>query len=559
MSADQLIFEESLDVDSTQPIFTDKDYTYILDSNNGSYNSQITFESSQLSNNDRYINWSEAYIEIPLVLSLNATAVTTGFHAAAAQYSASLKSGFWNLINSISVDVNGQNVVSLTPFTNMYINFKALTTFSQEDQEKFGGLLGFAKDDSLSFQYSNAASTNGIYTNNNQNYVNIFPTNVATAKTIGNLGLLKRQLNHCFDPAQVPFSTFNSATVSRTIGKNYFEAVDSTTTNNGYKVWYILATIRLKEFDFFDKMPLIKGSQVKIIINTNTSTSRVACTTVGTLMTSTATNISLQGGTNPVIISSAAANNGMAALVALGTNPSYDLNLSILRCTNSSLPAGGANGCPVASHQSLTSCRLYVPLYQFNPDFAQKMLSVGSVKKVQYRDIYEYTVNNVSAGGTFNSILSNGIVNPKRLVVVPIQNNGAGNLSPLASPFDTAPCTTAPLAAITQFNVMVGGINVFSLNQNLDFEVFQHELSETGVNFGKTTGLGSGLITALDFQTSYRYLTVDLSRRLPNEDLTPKSIQIMGTNASLIGLDLYCFVEYEKEIKIDITTGQIVR
>ena len=81
-------------------------------------------------------------------------------------------------------------------------------------------------------------------------------------------------------------------------------------------------------------------------------------------------------------------------------------------------------------------------------------------------------------------------------------------------------------------------------------------LGDSGINGGKTTGLCSGLLSALDFQTSYRYIVCDLGRRLTTEEGVPKSIQILGQNQSNQPLDLFVFVEYEKSLSIDVVTGQ---
>jgi hypothetical protein len=290
---------------------------------------------------------------------------------------------------------------------------------------------------------------------------------------------------------------------------------------------------------------------LKITINTNTASVTVTGAATPTITTAAA-NISILGGTCPFIIASSATNQGMNGVCTAAAG-NYIANLSIAKCTNASLKAGAAS----LTHPTLQACRLYVPLYEFTPSMASQFLSLGTKKSVRYSDIYQFTVSNVAAGGTFNQLISNGITNPKRLLIVPFMASTV-DFSPFTSPFDTAPATTTPMVSLTQLNVQCSGINVWSMNTQYDFEAFMHELSETGVNGGKTSGLCSGLLSELDFSTSYRYYLCNLSRRLPNEDGVPKSIQIMGTNASSIAVDLYVFVEYDRSIDIDVVTGQIL-
>jgi hypothetical protein len=42
---------------------------------------------------------------------------------------------------------------------------------------------------------------------------------------------------------------------------------------------------------------------------------------------------------------------------------------------------------------------------------------------------------------------------------------------------------------------------------------------------------------------------------LPVEESVPKSVQIIGTNASAKALDFFCFIEYGCDISIDILSG----
>lgn len=545
--ADQLIFEDSIANDSNASPFKDKDYAYVLDQNGGSYNGQILIDTSTLSNVDRFANYREAYLEIPLVMTLNnSTATAASFNGATAPYAMALKSGFWQLIHSISVDFNGRSVVQLTPYTNMWVSFRAVTELSLNDVQKFGASIGYSKDSSSSFTYSAAASADGIRVCNNRAYPALQTIQTSTGEA-SNAGLLQRQLTTATDPTVAPWSTFMNAASHATVGKPHY-----VNTAAEYKAWYVIAKIRLRDVcDWFDELPLIKGASMKITINTNTASVTVTGAATPTITTSSA-NISILGGTCPFMVASSAGNQGMNP-IATAAAGNYIANISIGKCTNAALKAGAVS----LTHPTLQACRLYVPLYEFTPSMASQFLALGTKKKVVYTDVYQYTVSNIAAGGTFNQLISNGIVNPKRLLIIPFMASTV-DFSPFTSPFDSAPATTTPMVALTQLNVQLSGINVWSMNAQYDFETFMHELSETGINGGKTPGLCSGILSEQDFATSYRYYLCNLGRRLPNEDGVPKSIQIMGTNASSIALDLYVFVEYERALNIDVVTGQIL-
>jgi hypothetical protein len=230
-------------------------------------------------------------------------------------------------------------------------------------------------------------------------------------------------------------------------------------------------------------------------------------------------------------------------------------------------------------NEAFNQVRLYVPLYQLNPQMEEQYLSLNRTKKIVYRDIYQYQTD-VAQDETFNVLLTNGLVNPKFIITIPMLHQsaagafGRGNISgvlgnganapvngvpcpPHQSPFTTEPATTSPLVALRDFNVQIAGQNMFIQNQLYDFEVFANELQPVNaINGGLVTGLTSGLISETDFQYMYRYYICDVSRRLPAEDSVPKSVQILGKNVSLQPITLYTFVEFERDITVDLVTGQ---
>ena len=224
----------------------------------------------------------------------------------------------------------------------------------------------------------------------------------------------------------------------------------------------------------------------------------------------------------------------------------------------SSIPA-------VAQSPLSRSIYLYVPSYTFNPVYEQAYLS-SPVKQIKYTDIYQYQILNTAAGGAglINSLVTNGIANIKSILILPFFSAGTAGATGLPagmpvyqSPYDPAGTgCTSPLSLLTNFNVVVSGQNSIYNTQRFAFEQFNNQLYGTNsVNGGMTDGLTSGLVDRLGFDMEYGYYYVDLSRMLPVEESVPKSIQIIGTNASARAMDYIVFVEYGVEISIDALTG----
>ena len=175
---------------------------------------------------------------------------------------------------------------------------------------------------------------------------------------------------------------------------------------------------------------------------------------------------------------------------------------------------------------------LYVPSYTFNPSFESAYLSKPT-KTIVYSDLYQYTTSVVNGGGaSFNFLVTNGISNIKSVLIIPMEAKmgatvdptgaapgiaGISSAQPWFSPFDSCGGgTTAPCAALNNFNVVVAGQNMIYNTQQYSFEQFQNHLyGVNAVNSGLTDGLTSGLIDYWKFLQMYSYYYVNCARMMP--------------------------------------------
>jgi hypothetical protein len=252
-----------------------------------------------------------------------------------------------------------------------------------------------------------------------------------------------------------------------------------------------------------------------------------------------------------------------------GCNPlvagQYAMSVSIYKNVNT--------GYGQTSAQTpLTAVRLYAPIYKFNPLAEQRYLSLSPQKKVEYNDVFQYQFSNITAGTTFNFLVTNGIQNIQSVLVVPLinsTNNGVTSLTltnaaPVA--VSSVPPTllsgTCPTGAcpdpisLINFNILISGVNLFLNNQLYDYEQFRQELmSSNQLNGNITSGLTSGLISEKMFSNLYRWYYGNAARCLPSEEGVSRSVQIIGQNNSLVAIDLLVFVEFKKSMTVDISTG----
>jgi hypothetical protein len=140
------------------------------------------------------------------------------------------------------------------------------------------------------------------------------------------------------------------------------------------------------------------------------------------------------------------------------------------------------------------------------------------------------TLTGTSANGSFNALITNGLVRPLSVIICPFNTNSVSGVSNITNPFSTAPGTLDPYMAIRAFNVQVSGVNLFPQNIDFSWTEFQNELSKMGaINGNVTTGLTSGLISLHDYEKGYGYVVADCSRSYSFDDIVPKSILLSGS------------------------------
>jgi hypothetical protein len=543
---DEFIYKKSMARDLDEVPFLERTILNVADQENGAYNGQIRFDCSGIQSSQRFVDWSQAFIEIPFVVSLVSSISLTSLQNS---FMMGLKNGTHQLIDNLQVKLNNTTVVEQQSFLNLFVSYKLMTSFSVNDSKKHGATLLFSPDSPQSSNYSLGTSENGSGVNNNR----LVDDDAQAADWVGaaprealNEGALQRFRWTSRDISALPGSVpgLETAADANRAGITYFSQDAGVGAARVYQL-NILATIRLKDLsDFFAQMPLVRGAYMRLVLGYNSS--RCVITGAGATMVNTS-NVQLSGNTNPIMVPSAE---------ALGPT-----NLNIGAAGVHTFECGVLKTSVAAASGQMPQCNLYVPSYVMDPDYEQSYLSLHSEIDVVYKDIFVAQSTAIAAGGQFNTILTNGIDNPKRVVVLPFFNAGAGNnatlaLDPLQSPTDSSPATTSPKVVLDNYQIQVSGKNIFDSSEQYDFDQFLHETVQTGIHGGLQTGLSSGLVDANMFQNNYRYYTVDIARRF-GSDKGPKSIRISGKNSSTKIIDLYAFIEYEKKIRIDTSTGAI--
>ena len=585
---DTIVYDLSSQSEASPNIFIKKDWISILDNNNGIYSSnQSVIDTSQFSNSNKWINYREAYFTIPMFLTLTQTTTgsvnfTPNTAASSCDYALGLKNWYGSIIHSFSVDLAGTTIIQQTPFQGLWNTFKLMTTLSYQDLLIIGPSIGFYPDNSSSWFYSNTNATTTDFAGkgvcNNFNAIsNPVVSGALNALEVTNNGLYQRQ--RAWNWNNLGLSGPNGVALSNMISQQNLQLIYKSTILppvdgtagplKGYWAAQIVGQVYLRHLhEFFDKIPLVKGMFMKMTMNLNNSSTQVTITEAAgnnaANMTQSLANSSFPlGGINPIMVASGAANNGAARVVSVNSavvTIATSLFVGSIAYETNAVAAGVPRGY-------VNNLTLSAPCYTFNPAFEGAYLS-NAIRKIDYEDIYQYQIINIATGQNFNNLITNGIAGIKSVLVLPFHSAAAqatsaqfnGLISPLQSCFDTAGGgTTSPLTYLNNFNVVISGQNAIYNTQRYTYEQFLNQLNgQNSLNGNQIDGMGSGLISQMDFENCYNYYYVNVERCLPIEKGVSKSVSIVGQNVSLWAIDLYVFVSYSVSVNINILLGSRV-
>jgi hypothetical protein len=510
-------------------VMLDKQLISIQDQNGSSDYSrnESRFNTLNIASSSRLPNYSEGYILVPVVCRLNRTPfdVTQDADNACAIINAhdqiQFKSGSCNIVDKMQIDFANSNVTQGTKNLNAYITFKKHVEYSGDNLRINGEKTGYYKPTN-NWNYDTKKGM--TFSGTNDYAVELEQVKNADVLTMNNI---------------------------KTAGMNRYEKI-----TNFEHIYYYYCMVALKDYSFFENLPLSKGSNLDIIMNFNQSlTTRV-------FVNGVCTNCQhqLTGSTNPLLRINEPSTiyqppGGPPIAPGVGMNFTETISLSI----------GQIQGTHTMHTHDLKQCRLFLPDYVLSPSKFTEYLK-SPVKKIIYDEIIVKHLVNIEPNSNIDAVISGNISNFKSLVIIPMlskNSNITENLFTKYSPQETCfaqePSVCSPYA-ISNFNVKVGTQNIYTSNMNFRHDNYLLELSGSqGLEGGIETGVGSGMLSMKDYMRNFGYIVVDLSRRGIDDVDKPLNVEITGKIDSPKSLDLMCYLVSQKQVIIDISTGGIVQ
>jgi len=557
--------------------FTDKQWDFKQDQNQGIYSTnsgmtQVTFDLNNMFDSSSFVDVSDMYLTIPIILSACAggSAVNGVQAAPLAGYSlVSLKSGYQHLIHQMSITSNGKTVSDMQPFVNIIKHWKLISSMSATDIRSLGPSLGISEvlDNEKSVQWITAAAntTKGIGLCNNQAFLSSASSDVQlTQNSAQNSGTVNGALQRRI--ARIPDITANS-TFNNLVGTVMNSAQIRTELKSYYTVfgnvmtWFDTAILPLKYInDYINKCGIVRRADLKLIFWVNTGSLQVpvnapnsANTNYGAFTGSTFSN------TCPFTVNLISGASG-GATGGFSANTTYlAANLTIAKPITTSIGTASINlGLGVDAH-SMPACRIYYSKIKLDPVKALTYVQENTAKEIVFENYYFNTFNNIPTGSNFSSLVQSGVKNPVALLVIPFISNTTTNVTwnQYASPFDTCPATFAPLS-LTNLNVNLGNANVLASSYNYTFENYLQQVVTAESLTSSDIGVNVGLLTQT-FWESNRVYFIDLARSRSADKDSLRSLSLNFTNNNIVAIDLMVFTIFLDKVTMNIETGIVLR
>jgi hypothetical protein len=550
-TADNFIYEEAIDPReslSDKTPFLRKNMAYVVDqqAGNGSYSSgEVIIDSQSIAASGNFVDWRNGYLVVPFNVRWDLTfgaapgSITGG--TAASKFALAMKN--CSLVDSLKVEANGKTIITATDGLASLINFKLHSTMTPASLAKDGAAIGYWPDEVGVVGDTGTDSYNAA---NDPLIGTFFADNVIQA----NMGLVKRQSN--FLPTiQTAFMDNAQVREDGGIWESGAGVINNVTISQNPSDLHFVAVIRLRDLhDYFDKHSISRGVSYRITLRFNQSVSTIshpASTFWSNVTPAITTNQQTSGSTQPAMLC-AGPNSMLSRLSWVNSVASTHVVTSRIDTT---------------SDARISGVRLYVPTYEMNPVYQEKLLAETPIVKKKFLDFQTQTTQTFAGpGAAINVQVSTSCTNPKALIVIPrwsqtaVANGGQGFYSE-HSPFSTVPGTTDGLLSLTNLQVKVGNSYILPDRISYGFQQFQDHVASIFAADGDQSVHTSGLIDKKMFDVNYRYYAFDLSRYPEALDNLPQMVAVECKNNSVVAVELRCILLYGRDAEFNLANGSL--
>ena len=577
--ADEYILDKSME--SPEPIRFDvlkRELRTVIDSNNGNYaGPEIIFDSGlqAIANANQYIDFANSSLVMPVHLSWQ-TFSGDGTAASNDTMLCNLKNHF-AMVHSLRVTLSNQELVSYSvPFRNLAMTFDVVSQLTAE-QEKHAMQLGIQYEDPNCFSYHSTASPYGLGVCNT-NVVKFPKSGEHTIDNINEVHFNQKRLAklHAFNKNAVTSATGGVAgrasdliTREALIQSQDSYIADWNTAT--VSTWVIVKIPLVFMCDLFKQTPLVKNGMWTISVMHNAN-SQFNMTTGGADFTPPITDSSFDSvtvtgfttagtfttnGFQPIQCGSMLYGGGIGIDMIATTHPTSVTAQCRIGAVGTLL-----SGTSFSTAPPIPNCRLLLSLVTLSPEAESRYLS-NPVKHLIFQDMVHKHIT-AASGEYYDNLVYNNVSRLRKLVMLPYHVRPAANtiqpINDCLSPFSSfgASFLSSPYARLSEFNVLISGQPLYPRPVST-VEEFYAEFRNTCLDNGGAYGAQqvNSLISQQDWSLQYGAYVVDLTRKSASIDSLTQTISLQFKNNAKYPMGFHCFLYYEKELYMNVETGQL--
>jgi hypothetical protein len=519
MFSDNYLYEKDKLIDD-ENVFTEKKIFEVNDTNAGSYsanNNVVKYQLSQIFNLNTLMNFSNAYLFIPLDLKITNFKLV---NPADALKLFSLKPSA--LFNSISIRINGKNVVNYSSNLGELMEFNFLTKATKNNLANYERAF-FSETDERLLEFLD----NQIVVNNNSTSENLANRAKLVSDKLKNV--VSIQSNKLF--------------VDNTTD-GVFNKVDSNPTNTRLScVTSLTGVDTVMRFNLYLKLTDLHPvfSELNIArclldmeIGINCGKCDVKYTSAGfdlkSKMASAVQTNTFSGNSNPIYFNVDAIN--------YADKKYYD--------NNSSGAAADITFNFDLSINSSEGTKIYMPMLTLKPAINEIYIK-DSVKKINFLDYNYFNLNNIAKDNMVNFTLSNSVLNQKYLLIIPQLTKNKMSL------YNSSVLNNGPIP-LTNIQI-VKGSSVFNQPLVYTYDMFLNYINNNNnVNGGNDWNIN--IFNENAFVKTNRLYFFDLTL-INNEKDVGYNLIVQLKNSCQLSINIDFYVLYENEFMFNKLNGTI--
>jgi hypothetical protein len=574
--ADEYILDKSMS--PNEPIRFDvlkRELRTVIDSNNGNYaGPEIIFDSGlqAIANSNQFIDYANSSLVMPVHLSWQ-TFSGDATASSSDTMLCNLKNHF-AMVHSLRVTLANQELVSYSvPFRNLAMTFDVVSQLTAE-QERHAMQLGIQYEDANCFSYHQTASPYGLGVCNTN--VGQYPiTADCTIDNINKVHYNEKRLAklHAFNKNAIQANSVDGRAFPLISREALIQSQDSYVADWNTatcSMWVIVKIPLTFMCDLFKQCPLVKNGMWTLSVMHNAN-SQVTISTGGSdfanpVTEATFNDITVTGlspttpnGFLPMQVGSMIYGSGIGTdMFGSGTPGSLTVQCRIGSVSGGPFTALVPSGFSTAP--PIPNCRLLLSMVTLSPEAESRYLA-NPVKHLVFQDmVYKHIT--ASNGEYFDNLVYNNVSRLRKLVMLPYHTRPTGTITPqndCLSPFSSfgASYLSSPYARLSEFQVLISGQPMYPRALNTIEEFYGEFRNTCLVNGGSYGAEYNGLISQQDWSLQYGAYVVDLSRKSASIDSLTQTISLQFKNNTKYPMGIHCFLFYEKELYLNVETGQL--